>query len=325
MRALLSLILSAILVGCSTGTAPLTSSTGTTTAESTTGGTSASTSTTSAASSTSGSSAAAGSTTSSTSSGGNSTTADSSTGGTTGTGTTSGGATTSGTGAGTTGTTTGASTTGGNADAGPCFAYDAPLAQCANDQFCCGWGDGGFWSSPEFCGTADAGDCFTAPHPPWCTVDCSETIGDSQCTTDNDIAMPGCFYEGFAGGVNYCEPACRTDWPWMCPAGFSCQPYDADFSYVPIPNNPASLCDPVCGSTQLDGGFTPGDANANPPRPDVQSCYCPCVGNDISQCAGLGGDQTFCDSFTPDGGGTCAYGNFCRPGGGATCAGAGAG
>jgi hypothetical protein len=206
----------------------------------------------------------------------------------------------------------------------PCYVLDAPLAGCYDNMYCCGWGDGGFWSSPQWCNNIDgrvidAGLCFTAP-PPSCTIGCSVTINDPNCVGLFDIGEPGCFYEGFAGGVNYCEPACRVDWPWYCAAGFSCQPYDANFSYVPIPNNPASLCDPVCGSTQQDGGFTPGDPNANPPRPDVQTCYCPCVGTDVSQCQGLMAPQVFCDSFSPDGGGTCSYGNFCRPGGKGVCA-----
>jgi hypothetical protein len=145
------------------------------------------------------------------------------------------------------------------------------------------------------------------------------TIGDPQCATSYDIAMPGCFYEGFAGGADYCEPACRTDWPWMCPAGFSCQPYDANYIYeYTVASGP---CAAICLDTQQDGGYTP----ASGLTPALQSCYCPCVGSDATPCSGLGSGQAFCDSLTPDGGGTCAYGNFCRPGGISTCAGADAG
>jgi hypothetical protein len=202
----------------------------------------------------------------------------------------------------------------------PCYVLDSPLAACYDDNFCCGWGDGGFWSSPAFCngpqGEADAGECFQANNPPWCVTGCGSTIGDPSCFTQYDIAQPGCFFEGFAGGFFYCEPACRNDWPWLCPAGFSCEPYDANFTYVWGGGN---ACDGVCPDTELDGGFTPA-MGANPP---IQTCYCPCVGHDISQCSGLGADPNslYCDSLggLPDSGGTCAYGNFCRPGGKGVC------
>ena len=199
----------------------------------------------------------------------------------------------------------------------PCYILDAPLGGCLDNQYCCGWGDGGFWSSPQWCNNidgrvVDAGLCFTAP-PPSCNTGCSQTISDPLCIGIFDLAAPGCFFEGFAGGVNYCEPACRVDWPWYCASGFSCQPYDANYSYYDT--GPGSACDAICGSTQLDGGWTAG-MNGNPP---IQTCYCPCVGSDVSTCQGLGAPAVFCDSFTADGGGTCSFGDFCRPGGKGVC------
>jgi len=207
----------------------------------------------------------------------------------------------------------------------PCYVLDAPLAACLDHQICCGWGDGGFWSSSAFCNDGmgnqfDAGLCFDAPNPPWCDRTCTQTIGDTACTTQYDIAKPGCFFEGFAGNVNYCEPACRPDWPWLCPAGFSCQPVDALLTDAWA--NP-SACDPYCMSTQQDAGYTPAQGM----NPALQACLCPCIGHDISQCMGLGADTSspyglFCDNLTgkADAGGICAWGDFCRPGGKGVCA-----
>jgi hypothetical protein len=201
----------------------------------------------------------------------------------------------------------------------PCYILDAPLAGCYDNQICCGWGDGGFWSDPQWCNNVDgrvidAGLCFTAPNPPWCEIGCMQ---GSDCSVSFDFMTgpPGCFFEGFAGGVNYCEPSCRVDWPWLCPAGFSCQPYDANFTYGWVPG--ANYCDTICGSTQLDGGYTP----AMGMTPALQTCYCPCTGSDVSQCQGLNAPEVFCDSLggMPDSGGTCAYGDFCRPGGKGVC------
>jgi hypothetical protein len=196
----------------------------------------------------------------------------------------------------------------------PCYILQAPLAACNDDNFCCGWGDGGFWSSPAFCsgpdGVADAGLCFKAAKPPWCNLSCTMTIGDPNCTTGFDIAQPGCFPE-FAQPV-HCEPACRFDWPWMCPAGFSCQTHDALFQVGASPD-----CSTMCPSTQQDAGYT-----VTPMGP-IQYCLCPCVGTDVTQCMMLGADPNalFCDNFggPADAGGICAFGNFCAPGGKAVC------
>jgi hypothetical protein len=193
----------------------------------------------------------------------------------------------------------------------PCYVLQAPLAACFDDNFCCGWGDGGFWSSGAFCLGADAGACFKAPKPPWCIKTCTMMIGDPQCQTLYDIAPPGCFFDGFAGGIN-CEPSCRFDWPWMCPAGFSCEAHDAVFQVGAAPD-----CSTTCPTTQADAGYI---MTAMGP---VQFCLCPCVGNDVSQCQMIGADSNsvYCDSFggLPDSGGICAYGNFCRPGGKGVC------
>jgi hypothetical protein len=153
----------------------------------------------------------------------------------------------------------------------------------------------------------DAGACFTPPNPPWCDTSCTTTIGDTKCTTGYDIAKPGCFFDAFAGGKNYCEPACNPNWPWMCPAGFYCGPQDAFFQVGSTPD-----CSTICPTTALDAGSFSGS----------QYCYCPCVGSDTSQCSGLNGDQVFCDSpgGLADSGGTCSYGYFCRPGGRGVCA-----
>jgi hypothetical protein len=198
----------------------------------------------------------------------------------------------------------------------PCYVLDAPLAGCYDNQICCGWGDGGLYSSATWCNNVDgrvvdAGLCFTAALPS-CLTGCGTSADCSGATYS--LGQPGCFFEGFAGGKNYCEAACRVDWPWWCPAGFSCQPYDANYLYQWNAAG-ASICDSYCMSTQQDGGYTP----AMGMTPALQDCFCPCVGTDVSQCQGLNAPAVFCDSFTPDGGGTCAFGDFCRPGGKGVC------
>ncbi len=207
----------------------------------------------------------------------------------------------------------------GECTVAPCYVLQAPLAACFDDNFCCGWGDGGFWSSPGFCfgpnGVADAGMCFEAINPPWCNLTCTMTIGDPSCETGYDIAPPGCFTE-FAQPI-HCEPACRFDWPWMCPAGFSCESHDA--VYGPYAWGAGNACDQYCPTTQLDAGYLPPTSMSGP----GQSCLCPCLGADVSQCQLIGADpgSVYCDNFggPPDAGGICSYGNFCAPGGKNVC------
>jgi hypothetical protein len=151
-------------------------------------------------------------------------------------------------------------------DAGPIHGECLPIpcneipggahTACSAGQLCCGEGDAG-----TKCGGADAGECYSAPRPPWCSA-CDPTNGtyfNSDCAdiSDGYAGAVGCLT---ASGIqhnppSWCGPACNPAQEWTCPAGWLCSAQPAYFS------------DCTSCATCLDAGQ---DSNGNP----LYQCGC---------------------------------------------------